>query len=80
MKQYRCLLHMSEDVIVVVQAGDEAQAQVLGDLAARTWRDKTRPRAEVQVGSPEEIVSSDSVSFNSDADWQTLPVTYMVLG
>ena len=77
MKQYRCLLHMSEDVIVVVQAGDEAQARVLGELAARTWRDKTRPHAIAEVGPPEEIASS---SLNSDADWQTLPVTYMVLG
>ena len=74
MKQYRCVVDVSERVVVVVQAGDEAQAQVLGDLAARDWRDRNRRSADVLIDQVEMITP---VPVDSHA-WETLSVSYAV--
>ena len=74
MKQYRCVVDVSERVVVVVQAGDEAQAQVLGDLAARDWRDRNRRSADVLIDQVEIITP---VPVDSHA-WETLSVSYAV--
>jgi len=74
MKQYRCQFHVSEDVALVVQASDEAHARVLGELAARAWRDSQRPRADLTVGDPTVL----EPGLDGDANWETLAVAYTV--